>query len=109
MAVSNNEEQAGLAAAEALDGVERARPSLRRSFRSLETPAYRSWFFSQVLSASGTMTQAVAISWLLLRLTGNGVDLGLLNACTFLPSLVIGPYAGALVDRLDRRKLLIST
>ena len=109
MAISDNKEQAGQAAAEALDGPERARPSLRRSFRSLETPAYRSWFFSQVLSASGMMTQGVAISWLLLRLTGNGVDLGLLTACTFLPSLVIGPYAGVLVDRVDRRKLLIIT
>jgi MFS family permease len=85
------------------------RPSLRRSFRSLESPAYRSWFFSQVLSASGTMTQAVATSWLLLRLTGNGVDLGLLSACTFLPSLLLGPYVGALVDRVDRRKLLMAT
>src|ERR1700744_3769113 len=85
------------------------RPSLRRSFQSLESPAYRSWFFSQVLSASGTMTQGVAASWLLLKLTGNGVDLGLLTACTFGPSLVLGPYAGALVDRLDRRKLLIVT
>src|ERR1700761_3229734 len=87
----------------------RRRPSLRRSFQSLESPAYRSWFFSQVLSASGTMTQGVAASWLLLKLTGNGVDLGLLTACTFGPSLVLGPYAGALVDRLDRRKLLIVT
>jgi MFS family permease len=109
MAISDNEEQAGRAAAEALDGAERARPSLRRSFRSLETPAYRSWFFSQVLSASGTMTQGVATSWLLLRLTGNGVDLGLLTACMFGPSLVLGPYAGTVVDRVDRRKLLIIT
>jgi MFS family permease len=103
MAVSGDEERA------VLEGAERGRPSLRRSFRSLETPAYRSWFYSQVLSASGTMTQGVAISWLLLRLTGNGVDLGLLTACTFLPSLVLGPYSGALVDRVDRRKLLIIT
>ena len=102
MAIPDNE-------ADALDGAERTRRSLRRSFRSLETPAYRSWFFSQVLSASGTMTQSVATSWLLLRLTGNGVDLGLMSACAFLPSLVIGPYAGALVDRVDRRKLLILT
>jgi MFS family permease len=106
MVISDDGEPAGRATSAAL---ERARPSLRRSFRSLETPAYRSWFFSQVLSASGTMTQAVATSWLMLRLTGNGVDLGLLTACTFLPSLVLGPYAGTLVDRVDRRKLLIAT
>ena len=55
------------------------------------------------------MTQGVAMSWLVLRLTGNGVDLGLMTACTFLPLLVFGPYAGTLVDRFDRRRLLIVT
>ena len=111
MANSGTGKQAGpgKGEAEALAGTRRVRLGLRRSFGSLETPAYRSWFFSQVLSASGTMTQGVATSWLLLRLTGNGVDLGLLTACTFLPSLVLGPYAGVLVDRVDRRKLLIIT
>jgi MFS family permease len=85
------------------------RPSLRRSFTSLESPRFRGWFISQVLSASGTMTQSVATAWLLLRLTGSSVDLGLMSTCTFLPVLVLGPHAGALVDRVDRRKLLIAT
>ena len=85
------------------------RPSLRRSFQSLESPAYRAWFFSQVFSASGTMTQSVAMSWFLLRLTGNSVDLGLMATFTFLPVMLLSPHAGALVDRVDRRKLLIVT
>src|SRR5580658_10997682 len=88
---------------------ERRSLGLRQSFRSLESPAYRTWFVSQVFSASGTMTQGVAMSWLVLRLTGNGVDLGLMTACTFGPLLVFGPYAGTLVDRFDRRRLLIVT
>src|SRR5580698_4982353 len=86
-----------------------SRSGLRQAFRSLESPEYRPWFFAQVFSASGTMTQGVAMSWLVLRLTGNGVDLGLMTACTFLPLLVFGPYAGTLVDRFDRRRLLIVT
>ena len=49
------------------------------------------------------------MSWLVLRLTGNGVDLGLMTACTFVPLLVFGPYSGTLVDRFDRRRLLIVT
>ena len=85
------------------------RPGLRQAFRSLESPEYRPWFFAQVFSASGTMTQGVALSWLVLRLTGSGVDLGLMTACTFLPMLVFGPYSGTLVDRFDRRRLLILT
>jgi MFS family permease len=85
------------------------RSGLRQAFHSLESPEFRPWFFAQVFSASGTMTQGVAMSWLVLRLTGNGVDLGLMTACTFLPLLVFGPYAGTLVDRFDRRRLLIVT
>ena len=85
------------------------RPGLRQAFSSLESPQYRPWFFAQVFSASGTMTQGVALSWLVLRLTGSGVDLGLMTSCTFLPMLVLGPYSGTLVDRFDRRRLLILT
>lgn len=84
-------------------------PMLRRSFKSLQSPAYRAWFFSQVFSASGTMTQVVAMSWFLLRATGNSVDLGLMATFTFLPVLLLSPHAGALVDRVDRRRLLIVT
>src|SRR5215469_11105323 len=82
---------------------------LPRSFQSLQSPAYRAWFFSQGFSASGTMTQVVAMSWFLLRLTGDSVDLGLMATFTFLPVLLLGLHAGALVDRVDRRKLLIVT
>src|SRR6202020_2345722 len=85
------------------------RLGLRQAFRSLESPEYRPWFYAQVFSASGTMTQGVALSWLVLRLTGNGVDLGLMTACTFGPLLFLGPYSGTLVDRFDRRRLLIVT
>ena len=55
------------------------------------------------------MTQVVAMSWFLLRLTGDSIDLGLMATFTFLPVLLLGPHAGALVDRVDRRRLLIVT
>jgi MFS family permease len=55
------------------------------------------------------MTQGVAQSWLVLKLTGSGLDLGLLGSCYMLPVLVGGPWAGALADRIDRRRLLIAT
>ncbi len=86
-----------------------ARPSLRQAFGSLSEPVFRQWFVSQALSASGTMTQSVGQSWLVLKLTGSGVDLGLMTACFFAPLLLAGPWAGALVDRVDRRRLLIVT
>ncbi|QUQ65933.1 MFS transporter [Kutzneria sp. CA-103260] len=79
------------------------------SFRSLREPVFRQWFLSQLLSASGGVTQGVALSWLVLQLTGSGLDLGLMSTCTFLPLFLVGPYAGALVDRIGPRRVLIVT
>lgn len=93
----------------AVTGEGASRPGLRQAFLALRDPVFRQWFASQVLSASGTMTQGVAQSWLVLKLTGSAVDLGLMASFMFLPMLVGGPWAGALVDRFDTRRLLIVT
>ena len=82
---------------------------LSHAIGALRIPAYRWWFVSQILSASGAMTQAVAQSWLVLQLTGRAVDLGLLAALAWGPVLLLGAWAGAWVDRLDRRRLLLVT
>jgi MFS family permease len=84
-------------------------PRWRTTFAALGVSAYRQWFFSQVLSASGTMTQVVALSWLILELTHSGIDLGLLTTAALSPMLIAGPFSGVLVDRVDRRVLLMVT
>jgi MFS family permease len=82
---------------------------LRPALDSLREPLFRRWFVSQILSSSGTFTQSVAVAWLVLSLTGSGVDLGLMTSCTFLPVFVLGPYSGRLVDRFGPRRVLIAT
>jgi MFS family permease len=67
------------------------------------------WFASQVTSASGLMTQLVAVAWLVLRWHGNGLELGLLSTAGLSPTLVLGLWAGSLVDHHDRRTILIWT
>jgi MFS family permease len=76
---------------------------------ALAVPSFRWWFLSQITSSSGLMTQSVATSWLVLKMTGRGFDLALLSAATMLPVLCGSAWAGALVDRIDRRRLLIAT
>lgn len=78
-------------------------------FTALAFRPFRRWFLSQILSASGGMTQGVATSWLVLELTGSALDLGILSAAAMLPSLLGGAWCGTLVDRLDRRRVLIAT
>ena len=53
--------------------------------------------------------QQTAIGWLVLELTGSPSDLGLVLAAGGIPSLLLGPWGGAVADRVDLRKLLIVT
>ena len=80
-----------------------------RTFRSLRVYNYRLFFFSQVVSMSGTWMQSVAQNWLVLQLTGSSVALGITVGLQFGPVLVLGAWAGALADRVDKRKLLMVT
>jgi MFS family permease len=79
------------------------------SFRALRSRSFRLYFGGQVFSASGTFLQQTAIGWLVLELTGSPSDLGLVLAAGGIPSLLFGPWGGAVADRVDLRKLLIVT
>ena len=78
-----------------------------RTFRSLRIRNYRLFFIGQLVSVTGTWMQTVAQTWLVVDLTGSGVDLGITVALQFLPMLLFGMWGGALADRSDKRRLLI--
>ncbi|MDQ1438849.1 MAG: hypothetical protein QOK43_2478 [Acidimicrobiaceae bacterium] len=80
-----------------------------RMFRSLQVRNYRLFFFGQLISMSGTWMQSVAQAWLVLKLTGSGVALGVVTALQFLPILLFGVWGGVLADRVDKRKALVMT
>ena len=88
-------------------------PSTRRGgsqmFRSLRERNAKLFFAGLAVSNIGTWLQATAQVLLVRQLGGNGVALGIVTACQFLPMLVIGLWAGALSDRFDRRRLTIIT
>jgi MFS family permease len=81
----------------------------RRTFRSLANANYRSYFLGSAVSVSGTWMQRVAQDWLVLQLSHSGVALGVASSLQFAPVLVLGAWGGAVVDRVDRRRLLIVT
>ncbi|MGC8466081.1 MAG: MFS transporter [Acidimicrobiales bacterium] len=82
---------------------------LRRMFSSLATRNFRIYLIGQVISNTGTWMQSIAMSWLVIRVTGSGVDLGLVSAASFLPVLIFGTFAGVVVDRFPRRTILLIT
>ena len=82
---------------------------VRAIFAALSIGNYRKFFIGQAFSLLGTWIQSVAIAWLVLEITGSAASIGFAVALQFLPVLIFGPYGGVLVDRTDKRKLLIKT
>lgn len=78
-------------------------------FVAFRHPNFRRYFAGQVISSVGTWLQALAVTWLVLDLTGRSDRLGVAVALQFLPLLVLGVPAGVLADRVDNRRLLMTT
>jgi MFS family permease len=80
-----------------------------RLTRALRHRNYRLFVSGQTVSLVGTWITRVATSWLVYRLTGSELLLGVVGFCGQIPTLLIAPFAGVLVDRWDRRRLLVVT
>jgi len=76
-------------------------------FSSLRSRNYRLYFTGQGISLLGTWMQNIALSWLVYRLTGSVFLLGLIGFTTQIPTFVLSPFAGVLIDRYDRLKIMI--
>lgn len=78
-------------------------------FRSLKYRNFKLFFYGQSISLIGTWMQKTAVSWLVYRLTGSPLLLGLVGFVSLIPSLILSPFAGSLIDRYDRYKILVIT
>ncbi len=77
------------------------------TFRALAHRNYRLYWSGGLVSNVGTWMQRVAQDWLVLQLSGNsGTALGITTGLQFLPILLLSAYAGAVADRLPKRRLL---
>ncbi|MCC7492800.1 MAG: MFS transporter [Fimbriimonadaceae bacterium] len=83
------------------------RTKLGTTLRSLRHRNYRLFFGGQGISLVGTWMQMVATSWLLTRLTGSPTMLGLNGFVNRLPSAIVTPLAGVMIDRLNRHRVVV--
>jgi MFS family permease len=83
--------------------------SMSRLTRALRHRNYRLFFSGQSVSLVGTWITRVATSWLVYRLTGSELLLGVVGFCGQIPTMLLAPFAGVLVDRWDRHRLLVLT
>jgi MFS family permease len=85
----------------------RARSGLRRGLSAMRHRNYRIYWFGQIGSLVGAWMQSVAQPWLVLELGGSPLQLGLVLALMFAPSMVLAPIGGVLADRVDKRRALL--
>jgi MFS family permease len=77
--------------------------------RALSHRNYKLFFSGQSLSLIGTWMTRIATSWLVYRLTGSALLLGVVGFAGQIPSFLLAPFAGVLVDRWNRHRLLVAT
>ncbi|WP_226458838.1 MFS transporter [Quatrionicoccus australiensis] len=81
--------------------------ALPAGMRALAHRNFRLYFLGQAVSILGSWIQQVALSWLVYRLTGSAALLGVTAFCALIPQLVVGPLAGAWIDKQDKKKWLL--
>jgi MFS family permease len=81
----------------------------RTTVRALRHQNYRLFFSGQLVSLIGTWMQTVAQSWLVYRLQGSSLGLGLVAFAGQIPVFVLGPIAGIVADRVPRQRVIIAT
>ena len=77
--------------------------------RALRHRNYRLFASGQVISLIGTWMQAVAESWLVYRLTGSALLLGVVGFANRIPVFVLATFGGAVADRYNRHRIVIAT
>ncbi len=86
-----------------------AKTTLPASLRALQHRDFRAFWVGQLVSLVGTWMQSVGQAWLVLELTNSPFKLGLVSTLQFGPFLVFSFFAGALVDRLVKRRVIMAT
>lgn len=77
--------------------------------RAFKHRNYRLFFGGQCVSLVGTWMQSVALSWLVYRLTGSPLLLGVTGFASQAPALLLVPFTGVAADRFDRRRIMLCT
>ena len=82
---------------------------LPKTFRSLQHRNFQLYFVGQLISVAGTWMQVVAQAWLVYELSHSELMLGIVGFAAAIPSLLISPWGGVVVDRVNKRNLLVIT
>ena len=75
----------------------------------LKESDYRKLLFSTIINRFGDSLDAVGFTWLVYQITHSGTWSAIIFALNILPNVIIQPFTGALVERLDKKKVIVIT
>jgi MFS family permease len=104
-----SQQTAGAPALEPETATPRRGSRFAHAWRALRHRNFRLYFTGQSISLIGTWITRIATSWLVYRLTGSPFLLGVVGFAGQIPTFLLAPFAGVIVERMDRRRLLVWT
>ena len=79
------------------------------TFKALRHHNFQLYVGGQLVSLAGTWMQNIAQGWLVYQISGSAAMLGVVGFAAAIPSILIAPWAGVVIDRVNKRHLLIAT
>src|SRR5690606_17908713 len=80
-----------------------------KTLSALRHRNYRLFISGQLVSLAGTWMQTIAQGWLVYEISGSELALGIVGFASAVPVLLMAPWAGVIVDQIDKRNLLVMT
>ena len=85
------------------------RPGINQTFSAMRHRNFQLYFGGQLISNIGTWMQIIAQAWVVYQIGHSELTLGWVAFASAIPTLIISPWGGVIVDRVSRRNLLIMT
>ncbi|MFN8410990.1 MAG: MFS transporter [Anaerolineales bacterium] len=80
-----------------------------KPFAALQHRNFQLYFGGQLISNAGTWMQVIAQGWLVYQISHSELSLGIVGFAAAIPSLIVSPWGGVIVDRVPKRNLLMLT
>ncbi len=92
-----------------MNNINQYKHNFSNPFISLKHKNFRYYWFSMCISLIGTWMQNIAQPWLAYTLTNSPILLSLIGALQFTPTLLFSLFAGVIVERISRKKIILFT
>lgn len=75
----------------------------------VKSPEYRKLLLTNLINRFGDSVDAIAFTWLVYEITGSASWSALIFGLNMLPNILVQPFAGPVIEKLDKKKVIVAT